>query len=244
MPEGRVTNYFFRGMGNGMFEDDTKNWIKNDSIISTGVAYGDLDNDGDLDIVTNNVNSPVSIYRNDQADGNYLQVSFRNDSGNTFGIGSTGVLFTSEGTQIRQLYATRSYQSASQPILHFGIPKDVKIDSLHLEWPGGKSLTLKNVKPNQLLQVHYKDFIQDTDFKNFKYNNESQLFKLLANDFGLNYEHLENDFSDFDMQKLIPHKFSDLGPAVTVADVNNDGLEDVFFRGLPFPTGADFYPGN
>ncbi|MEO2127638.1 MAG: VCBS repeat-containing protein [Christiangramia sp.] len=244
MPEGRVTNYFFRGKGNGMFEDDTKNWIKNDSIISTGVAYGDLDNDGDLDIVTNNVNSPVSIYRNDQADGNYLQVSFRNDSGNTFGIGSTAVLFTSEGTQIRQLYATRSYQSASQPILHFGIPKDVKIDSLHLEWPGGKSLTLKNVKPNQLLQVHYKDFIQDTDFKNFKYNDQNQLFKLLTNDFGLNYEHQENDFSDFDMQKLIPHKFSDLGPAVTVADINNDGLEDVFFGASRFQPAQIFIQGT
>lgn len=234
MPSGAVTNYIFKGSGNGSFINRSKEWIVNDSIISTGVAYGDLDNDGDLDIITNNVNMPAHIYQNNYAEGDYLKIRLKSKTGNTFGIGSKAILYTSEGQQYRQLYSTKSYQSSSEPLIHFGIKKNIKIDSLKIIWPDGKLQTITDLKSNKELVLNHSNADLKADLQRIFSKDNSEKFKLVDDNIGIDYTHEENLYNDFDVQKLIPHKLSDLGPAVKVADINKDGLEDIFFGASRF----------
>ncbi|MDR5590013.1 VCBS repeat-containing protein [Christiangramia sp. SM2212] len=234
MPSGAVTNYIFKGEGDGNFDNRSAEWIKNDSIISTGVAYGDLDGDGDLDIVTNNINQRASIYINDYAEGDHLKIRLKSDSNNTFGIGSKAILYTSEGKQARQLYTTKAYQSSSEPILHFGFKNSAQLDSLIVIWPNSKTQTLLKPEKNKTLVLKEKDAKDSADYSRLFKSNNTKGFKKLESDFGITYEHEENRYNDFDMQKLIPHQMSDLGPSVKVADINNDGKEDIIFGASRF----------
>lgn len=243
MPSGAVTNYIFRGSGNGQFENMTKRWIANDSIISTGVAYGDLDNDGDLDIVTNNINQPVRVYINDIAEGNFLKIKLKGPDKNIFGIGAKAILYTSEGIQSRQLYSTKAFQSSSEPMLHFGLKQNEIADSLSLIWPGNRSQLIRSPKLNSNLLLKFsnaKDSLKTSEI--LKSRSKFQ-FKRTEN-FGIDYEHEENTYNDFDIQKLIPHQTSDLGPAVQVADFNSDGLDDIIFGASRFKPAAIFYQKN
>ncbi len=244
MPSGAVTNYVFKGKSNGTFEDMSEVWIENDSIISTGVAYGDLDNDGDIDIVTNNINKPASIYINNAATGNHLKVKLSAGAGNTFGIGSKAILYTDGGKQFRQLYATKAYQSSSEPLIHFGIPKNAKIDSLSIIWPNQTVQTLTSVKPNSSLSLKPESSDKKANLKKLFYKNSKKWFSKAETDFGLDYTHKENPYLDFDLQKLIPHKISDLGPAVEVADLNKDGLEDVVFGASRYKPSVIYFQGQ
>jgi len=240
MPSGAVTNYAFKGSGSGQFENVTSKWIANDSIISTGVAYGDLDNDGDLDIVTNNINTPASIYINDFAEGNYLKLKLQGPDLNSFGIGTKAVIFTSEGFQVRQLYSTKAFQSSSEPLIHFGLKQGETVDSLRLFWPGNRSQCIISPEINSTLSLNFSnanDSIKTSEI--FKSRSDFQ-FKRTEN-FGIDYEHKENTYNDFDVQKLIPHQTSDLGPAVQVADLNNDGAEDIIFGASRFKPAAVYY---
>ncbi|AVR46708.1 hypothetical protein C7S20_16340 [Christiangramia fulva] len=229
MPSGAVTNYVFKGGKQGEFENMSKHWISNDSIISTGVAYADLDNDGDIDIITNNINKPASIYLNDYAEGDFLKLKLSTSTKNTRAIGSKAILYTSEGRQYRQLYATKAYQSSSEPTLFFGIKKAVKIDSLSIIWPDQRLQTLVNVKRNSTLELSPKPGDKKVDIHKLFYEDQPRWFTPVSSDHGLDFKHEENLFNDFDLQKLIPHMLSDYGPAVVVSDLNNDGNEDVAF---------------
>ncbi|WP_341482139.1 VCBS repeat-containing protein [Christiangramia crocea] len=241
MPSGAVTNYVFKGKPDGLFEDMSRIWIENDSIISTGVAYGDLDNDGDLDIVTNNINVPASIYINEQPEGNYLKIQLLAESKNSFAIGSKAILYTSEGRQVRQLYTTRAYQSSSEPIIYFGISKKAQIDSLSIIWPDQTIQTLTSVKPNSVLKLKPEATDKKIDVEELFYKDTKAWFSKEQNDFGLNYVHEENAFIDFDMQKLIPHQMSDFGPAVKVTDLDGNGMEDVIFGASRYKSAMVFY---
>jgi hypothetical protein len=231
MPKGNVTNYIFQGAKDLQFKNKSNEWIENDSIISNGGAYADLDNDGDLDIVTNNLNSVASIYINKTDNkANYLKLKLRFGGKNTFGIGSKVISYVKGKKQFKEIQTTRGFQSSSEPIIHFGYGKIKQVDSIQVIWPDKTVQTLKNVKTNQTLTIQ-----PNPGRKTFNYAKLHPVilpvFKKLETNLGIDFTHQENDFVDFTAQKLIPYQRSDRGPATAVGDLNNDGKEDVFFGG-------------
>lgn len=231
MPKGDVTNYIFQGSKDLQFKNKSNEWIENDSIISNGGAYADLDNDGDLDIVTNNLNNIASIYINKTDNkANYLKLKLRFGGKNTFGIGSKVISYVKGKKQFEEIQTTRGFQSSSEPIIHFGYGKIKQVDSIQVIWPDKTVQTLKNVKANQTITIQ-----PNPDRKTFNYAKLHPailpVFKKSETNLGIDFTHQENDFVDFTAQKLIPYQRSDRGPATAVGDLNNDGKEDIFFGG-------------
>ena len=231
MPKGDVTNYIFQGSKDLQFKNKSNEWIENDSIISNGGAYADLDNDGDLDIVTNNLNNIASIYINKTDNkANYLKLKLRFGGKNTFGIGTKVISYVKGKKQFKEIQTTRGFQSSSEPIIHFGYGKIKQVDSIQVIWPDKTVQTLKNVKTNQTLTIQ-----PNPGRKTFNYAKLHPailpVFKKSETNLGIDFTHQENDFVDFTAQKLIPYQRSDRGPATAVGDLNNDGKEDIFFGG-------------
>lgn len=231
MPKGNVTNYVFQGAADLQFKNRSKDWIENDSLISNGSGYADIDNDGDLDVITNNTNSIASIYVNTtNKKANYLKLKLRFTGKNTFGIGAKVISYFKEKKQFKELQTTRGFQSSSEPILHFGFGKTSKIDSLVVIWPDKTFQTLKHVKANQTLTIKAN---KDRKFFDYRKLHPAVLpiFKKVETGLGIDFIHEENDYIDFLVQKLIPYQRSDRGPATAVGDLNGDGKEDIFFGG-------------
>lgn len=229
MPKGNVSNFAFEGATNLQFKNKSGIWIENDSVISNGSSFGDLDNDGDLDVVTNNLNSIASIYCN-QTDqkANYLKIKLNFEGKNTFGIGTKVLTYSQKKLQFKELQTTRGFQSSSEPIVHFGFKNLKSIDSLVVIWPDNTYQTIKNVKTNQTLKIKSNALRKRFDYSTLHPKVRS-VFTKVENNLGLNFVHSENDFVDFTAQKLIPYKRSDRGKATASGDLNGDGLDDVFF---------------
>ena len=231
MPKGNVTNYIFQGSKELVFENKSSDWIENDSIISNGSGYADLDNDGDLDVVTNNLNSIASIYINQtNKKANYLKIKLRMAGKNTFGIGAKVISYSKGKIQYKELQTTRGFQSSSEPMIHFGYAKTKTIDSVLVIWPDKTSQTLRNVKTNKTLIIKPNPNRKHFDYKKL-HPTVLPVFKKVENNLGINFTHQENDFIDFTAQKLIPYQRSDRGPATAIGDLNGDGKDDIYFGG-------------
>ncbi|MBO3100128.1 VCBS repeat-containing protein [Gelidibacter pelagius] len=224
MPSGRVTNEIFEGNSN-KFENRTGEWIENMPSLSNGAIYIDLDNDGDLDLVINNLNGYANVYENTTNSAkNYLSVQLDYKDQNKEGIGAKVIVFSGGKSQLKQLFKSRGFLSATDSTLHFGLGDDNKIDSLQVIWPNQKFQILKDPKINQRIIVSYaEDSIED-----YKYQN-----KLINEDYFkesklISFEHIEDDYNDFVQEKLIPYKVSTLGPAIDIADIDNNGFDDIF----------------
>jgi ASPIC and UnbV./FG-GAP repeat. len=233
MPSGSVHNYVFQGNEDLNFKDMSGNWITKDTLISGATAMGDLDGDGDMDLVTNNINQPASLYINKaNKKGNYLELKFKFGGKNTFGIGTKVFSYQNGGLQFKELFPTRGFQASSEPIIHFGYGNIQKIDSIKIIWPDRTYQVMKDVEVNQILTVAPKNV------KPFDYNTlhqpKKQLFTPIGNNLGLDFTHVEDNYTDFNREKLIPYQVSDRGPAVAIGDLNNDGKEDVYFGGSKF----------
>ncbi|MAO07552.1 MAG: hypothetical protein CL596_02435 [Alteromonas sp.] len=227
MPSGKVLNYFFKGHENFTFTNESTNWVDAKPTISGASAIGDLDNDGDLDLVTNNSNEPATIYENKSKDKSYLELNFQYEKGNIQGYGTKVYCYANETMQYKELYTVRGFQASSQPMIHFGLGNASQIDSLQIIWPNQTQQTLYKVETNQILTV------RPENTKPYTYPTlESQkLFRKVEGNLGIQYTHKEDNHTDFNMQKLIPYEVSDRGPALALGDLNKDGKEDLFLGG-------------
>ncbi|PQJ72386.1 VCBS repeat-containing protein [Polaribacter butkevichii] len=228
IPSEKINNFTFKNSGNLNFENVGKKWGLENKGFSNGAAYADLDNDGDLEIIVNNIDEEATIFKNNSSDNaNYLKIKLNGTSKNKFGLGTRVYAFTADKKQMQELTLTRGYQSSVAPEIHFGLHKTTIIDSLKIIWQDGNHQTLKDVKVNQLLTIKYADAKPNPNKKGI--NKKQRLFTAVDN--LLQPKHIENELNDFDKQVLLPHKMSTLGPALAVADVNNDGLDDYFMGG-------------
>jgi len=228
MPSGAVPNYIFKGDGNGDFADESNKWLASQNSVSGATAVGDLDGDGDLDLVTNNINAPAGVYINTTNESaNYIKLKLEYKEKNRFGIGSKIYAWQNGKLQFKELFPTRGWQASSDPVIHFGFGNASEIDSVKIIWPDKTYQVIPKVKTNQTLVVSPKNT------KEYSYDRKSGklLFRKIENNLGVNYVHKEDNHTDFDYQKLIPYEVSDRGPAVAIGDIDRDGKEDIFLGG-------------
>ena len=238
MPTNVISNYVFRNAGNDRFEKKNSEWGLDQKGVSAGAAYADLDNDGDLDLVVNNTNDYAGIYKNNTdllSKNNYIRIKLQGDSRNAWGIGSKVTVYSKGKKYFQEQVPVRGFQSSVDPVLNFGLGNTKVIDSIVVIWPNDKCQKLENVKVNQTLTAELKNANLD-----WKFNAVPSSVKNFTNTSSINYTHKENQFNDFTIQTLMPNYLSRQGPCMAKADVNHDGMEDLFIGGAAGQAGAIF----
>ena len=233
MPLDPLVNYAYKNNGDLTFENKAIEWGMERLSYSNGAAYADLDNDGDLDLIINNINNRAFIYRNNAetlTDNHYLVLKLNGSARNVFGIGARITVYQKEGMMIAENNLTRGFMSSVSPVIHIGLGKVTQVDSIEVRWPGRYIEKIYNVNVDQCIEVNFKNASE----QKVPISLPSENYKLFILDQGipgLEYEHKENKFTEFKNQHLIPHELSSEGPCLAVDDVNNDGLEDVYVGG-------------
>lgn len=232
MPTSPLQNYAFTNGGNLQFKNDAAALGLNELSYSNGAAYGDLDNDGDQDLVVNNNNEPCFIYRNDlndDGDSHFLKLKFKGTGKNPFGIGAEVSIWTKDGLQVLQNYNTRGFQSSVEPNLIFGTGKEKMVDSLQVIWPNGKMQQLTNIKTDQTLTLNNSDATLDAD----AHVVVPQGWYTDISDKAMDKAavHKENRYNDFNDELLLVRMLSTEGPILIMGDVNNDQLTDFVLPG-------------
>ena len=238
MPDGKANNYCFRNKGDLTFENVSETWGLNQYGLSNGAAYADFDNDGDMDLVVNNVNAPAFLLKNKSEKFNnnrFLKVKLEGKGGNTEGIGAKVLAYTQTGLQLQEQSPTRGFQSSVEPLLHFGFVnragnEHTFIDSLRVIWRDGATQLLKNININQTLILKQKEAVGKWDFKKDilaqRNINLSIVFQDVTNELKLGDKPIKNTVSDFEKEKLLPHAFSMADSKIEIGDWNNDKLQD------------------
>ncbi|HYJ65510.1 MAG TPA: VCBS repeat-containing protein, partial [Parafilimonas sp.] len=240
MPDGKSHPYFFKGNSAYNFKDVCKDWGTADMKgFYNGAAYADLNNDGNVDVVINCINSNAVILKNNNKNNNYLSVVCKGSALNKNGIGTKIYVFTKDKMQYEQLMLTRGFQSSSEPRLHFGLDSIKTIDSILIIWTNQQYQIIKNISANQQIIVKQADASGVFNYKNF-FPEKKELLKDVSAQTNIKWKHNENAFNDFNIQYLIPHFESTRGPKLAVADVNKDGLDDFFVCGAKEQSGCLF----
>ncbi|WP_282049455.1 VCBS repeat-containing protein [Maribacter aquivivus] len=228
--ENKRANYIFKNNGDLTFTKKTKEWGIDKESFSNGAALGDLDNDGDLDIIVNNIDGPAFIYKNTAEDleNNYLKIKLDGPKNNPSGLGTKITLTYNNEIQYHEFKTVRGYLSSVEPVNHFGLGTTTIIDKIAIVWPDGKEQLLQHVKANQLININYLDAKSKITPEKIS----EPIFKdVTESKFNSPFVHHENEYDDFKKQILLPHKLSQNGPCITVGDVNNDGIEDFYVGG-------------
>ncbi|MDA7513838.1 FG-GAP-like repeat-containing protein [Akkermansiaceae bacterium] len=221
-PPKKDTNLAFRNLGNLRFENVGESWGLAKAAASFGVAMGDLDGDGDLDLIVNNFEDPVSLYRNNSPGGNHRVKIRLKGKKNCYGIGATLKAIMEDGEILtRYLTLSRGFYASDDPIVHFGLGENQKIDELQIAWPGGVTQSIKELPADRFYTITEPDKSDVVDPIR-----ESPLFTRMKKPPG--GKHFEMTFDDFERQPLLPQKYSQLGPGAAWGDVDGDGDDDVF----------------
>jgi hypothetical protein len=239
IPSVKIPNYAFHNNGDLTFTNLSDQWGLNLPSFSNGAAYGDLDNDGDLDLVVNNVNMPSFIYRNEisgRLNSGYLNVSLIGEKQNTAAIGSSVTLYYDGKINYQEVIPTRGFQSSVDNRLHFGLGNSASVDSLVVKWSGGKCSVLRDITANQYIKLFEKDAA--FRFPENQPDVQKPVFEKLKGINGLDFKHKENDFNDFERDKLLFIMMSNEGPHIAVGDINSDELEDLYICGAKESPGA------
>jgi hypothetical protein len=235
IPEVKLHNYAFRNNGNLKFTDESLNWGLGEPTFSNGAAFADFDNDGDLDFIVNNINEESFLYENTSAKekpaaNNYLGIKFEGKSPNRDAFGAWVKLFYNNQQQVYEHYTVRGYLSSVSPVVHFGLGVNNKIDSLIVIWSDNTFQKINNINAGQVLTVKQTEATGLYNWKDHA-DHTQPLFTEKSRSLGIAYNSQEFDYIDFNVQKLLPHKLSEYGPALAAADLNGDGHDDLVVGG-------------
>ena len=234
IPINPVSNYAYRNLGDLKFENVAKEWGLDGPIHSNGSAYGDLNNDGTLDLVINNVNKPASLYKNRGKeffpDRHFIQLNLEGKGMNTQAITAQIRLTAGEKTIFTEQMPNRGFQSSSDPKLTIGLGENDSVELLRVLWPDGTFTQMENIPADQLLTLKWEDAGSLPEGETF-FSQPAAPFFTKETNASLDFTHQENDDVDFDRDRLTFHMYSTEGPAFAKADVNGDGIEDLFFGG-------------
>ena len=230
MPVKPQPNYAYKNNGDITFDNANKEWGFETPSLSNGVAYGDLDNDGDLDMVINNVNMLPFVYRNNSdslTNNNYLKIKLDGDQVNKFGIGSTVKVFHNNKIYVQEQMPSRGFQSSMDYVMTIGLGKATKVDSLRIIWPNNKTQKWDNIEVNSTLTLKQSEATEiQSSF--LPKQNKTLVTEVLKTTL---QKHQENSYSDFDYEGLINKMLSQEGPALAIGDINNDGNDDFYIGG-------------
>ncbi|MCU0467687.1 MAG: ASPIC/UnbV domain-containing protein [Arcicella sp.] len=239
-------NFLFKNKGNLQFENVAQSFGLEEPSYTNGTAYADFDNDGDLDLVMNNIDDEAFVYKNtlmdkakkDQTNNHFLRLKLQGEQLNKNGYGAKVSIFYRGNAQIAEHQTIRGYKSTVEDFIHFGLGNITIIDSLKIIWSSGNQQVIKNISTDKVLTISEHNASPPT----------SQIpstpvftFEEVSNQYGLNWQSEENEYNDFLIQHTLPHKHSELGASIAVGDVNNDGLDDIFIGGSAHKKGVFFF---